>query len=94
MSRYKNTPIINGVYGIWERPKFEKFLEYTYIVRDGDTLDLISYEVYGREDWYYAIAVANNIIHPFKDLKVGMELKIPDPEEILKFEGGLWNIQI
>ncbi len=90
MGRYKNTPVLpDGSYGLWQRPEFKRFLDYTYTVKDGDTLDLISYEVYGREDWYYAIAVANDIIHPFKDLKVGMVLKLPHPEEIIKFEGGL-----
>lgn len=88
--RYINTPILeDGSYGIWERPDFNRFLDFTYTVKEGDTLDLISFEVYGREDWYYAIAVVNNIIHPFKDLKVGMVLKLPHPEEILKFEAGV-----
>ncbi len=88
--RYINTLILeDGSYYIWERPEFKRFLDFSYTVKEGDVLDLISYQIYGREDWYYAIAVANDIIHPFKDIKVGMTLKLPHPEEILKFEAGI-----
>ena len=89
MSRFANTPVLSeGAYALWERPTFKRFLPEMWIVREGDMLDLIAYEVYGKHEWWWAIAVANNILNPLRELKVGMKLKLPDPSEIERFEEG------
>ena len=89
MSRFAETPVLSdGSYALWVRPVFRKFLPEVWVVREGNMLDLIAYEVYGRHEWWWAIATANNILNPLRDLKVGMELKLPDPSEIERFEEG------
>ncbi len=89
MSRFARTPLLaNGAYALWEKPVFRKFLPETWTVREGDMLDLIAYEMYGRHEWWWAIAVANRILHPLRDLRIGMVLRLPDPVEIERFEEG------
>jgi len=85
MSRLTRTPILkDGSFGLWERPpKFREFLPEKWIVREGDMLDLIAYEVYGRHDWWWVIAVANGIMNPLRELRPGKELLLPSPFEIL-----------
>lgn len=86
MSRFAKTSVLpDGSYALWERPIFRRFLGEAWVVKEGDTLDLVAYEVYGRHEWWWAIAVANNILNPLKDLRVGMVLRLPDPMEIERF---------
>ena len=86
MSRFAKTPVLpDGAYALWVRPFFRRFLEERWVVREGDMLDLIAYEVYGKHEWWWAIAVANNILNPLRELKVGMVLKLPEPLEIERF---------
>lgn len=46
-------------------------------------LTLISYEYYNRVDFWWIIAAANGIFFPTKDLKPGMELRIPSQQSVL-----------
>lgn len=45
-------------------------------------LDLISYKFYGTSTYDWAIADANNIEDPIKDITIGKALKIPSINEI------------
>ena len=39
--------------------------------------DLISYRVYGEEKYWWILCVANGIIDPYTEIKVGMEISVP-----------------
>jgi len=44
----------------------------------GDRLDLLSFHYYGTSRLWWAIAIANNIQNPFKEIKPGTMIRIPD----------------
>lgn len=48
-----------------------------HTVKEGETLQNISYRYYGDSGKWYLIAEYNNILNPFKELKEGMVLIIP-----------------
>lgn len=51
-------------------------LTHIRIVKDGDTLPLMSYRIYGDSKYYLEVAKANNIIN-FRKLKTGQEIFFP-----------------
>lgn len=48
----------------------------TYEVNDNDWFDQISYKYYEDQDIWWLIALTNNILNPFEELDVSMNLKI------------------
>ena len=85
-SRYRNTSIYKNddghyYFGIWKVPKIDEQPEdIYYTIRYGQSLNLatISYEKYGTKDLWWVIAVANNILDPFTELKVNDVIRIPN----------------
>ncbi|VXB30236.1 conserved hypothetical protein [Flavobacterium sp. 9AF] len=51
-------------------------LTHIRIVKEGDTLPLLSYKIYGDAKYYLEVAKANNIIN-FRKLKTGQEIFFP-----------------
>lgn len=51
-------------------------LTHVLTVREGDTLPLMCWQVYGSSEWYPRVAAANGLAG-FRDLAVGMELVFP-----------------
>lgn len=51
-------------------------LTHIRIVKEGDTLPLMSYKIYGDSKYYLEVAKANNIIN-FRKLKTGQEIFFP-----------------
>ena len=51
-------------------------LTHLRIVKEGDTLPLMSYRIYGDSKYYLEVAKANNIIN-FRKLKAGQEIFFP-----------------
>lgn len=71
-------PVINGTYLDLTRSfKVDGFLKdvhtESYVVKDGDTLDTISYEMYGDVQWWWVIALVNKFTDPFYDLPLSNE---------------------
>ena len=51
----------------------------TYVVRDGDSLEKIAEQVYGRRDRWILLYTANNaLLSDGKPLKAGMTLQVPE----------------
>lgn len=80
VSRYASLPFYYDkekyVYGIGK--KVDKDQPYTtHYVSDGDTLEKLALDYYGRPDYYWAIAQFNNIIDPYEDLSHYAILLIP-----------------
>ena len=51
----------------------------TYTVRDGDSLEKIAEQVYGRRDRWILLYTANNaLLSDGKPLKAGMTLQVPE----------------
>ncbi|WP_394749659.1 CIS tube protein [Spongiimicrobium salis] len=51
-------------------------LTHLVVVKEGDTLPLICYRVYGDSDYYLEVAQYNNILN-FRTLKPGSEIYLP-----------------
>ena len=60
---------------------------FTVTESEKDRLDLVSYSYYGTANYWWVIAIANEIIDPF-DVPVGTSLRIP-PIVSLYNEGGI-----
>lgn len=54
---------------------------YTYITKDNDRWDLISYKYYKNPHMYESIILANPTVEPTPVLESGIELKIPILED-------------
>lgn len=54
---------------------------------DRNDIMLISYNYYGRTDYWRAIAQVNSISNPIEDISIGTELYIPNEYEINKALG-------
>lgn len=96
-SRYVDTPIIDDHhFGTWRLPSFArgyrlidllagvKTVEYTY--KRGDRLDHLSARFFNEEQYWWVIAIVNNIYYPFASggLIPGRKLRIPvDVKDIL-----------
>lgn len=88
-SRYRNTQyykrdIRTGVIRVepstWAPTEIpEEALVRMTEVRPGEAgaLDLISYRVYGTDRLWWVIGFANDIVDPFDEVVVGLELKYP-----------------
>jgi len=64
-------------------PKIEKSFEDRYIIsREGDRLDLLSYEFYGDPRYWVIIANANNLGKGTLDVPSGKQIRIP-PNDII-----------
>lgn len=51
-------------------------LTHSRIVKEGDTLPLMTYRIYGKSEYYLEVARANNISN-FRNLKVGQSIFFP-----------------
>ena len=82
-TRFARTPVYGDHFGLWERPEFRRF-QTVHIVQPGEegALDLISFNYYGTHDYWWAIAVANDILYPLEEVIPGKKLKIPYVEDI------------
>ena len=56
-------------------------LTHIRIVKDGDTLPLMAYRIYGDSRYYLEVARANNITN-FRKLKVGQKIYFPPIEKV------------
>lgn len=56
-------------------------LTHLRTVKDGDTLPLMSYRIYGDSKYYLEVAKANDI-HDFRSLSIGKQLFFPPLEKI------------
>jgi hypothetical protein len=91
-SRYRNTRVykdmtLNQVYfGSWKPPKIIEKLPVTLHIVVADEMhrpDLISFRVYARSDFFWAIALRNGVIMPVVDLAIGQSLVCPHIEDVL-----------
>jgi len=84
-SRYKKTSIYKGsdnqyYYGVWKVPKIDpQPVDVYHTIATGEDLrlDAIAYKYYGNYQLWWVIAVANNILDPFTELKIGQTIRIP-----------------
>jgi len=51
-------------------------------------LDLVSFEIYGKAQWWWVIALANNIVDPFRFPKPGDILIAPQESRIIQLLQG------
>jgi len=68
--------VINGVKG------FENIDSYSYTVKYGDNLKLISYKKYGNIDYWWLIAKINGISDVLENLEVGSKLYLLGEEHM------------
>jgi len=68
----------------WKVPEIDltDYSLYTVTGADVQRIDLISYETYGDVQFWWAIALVNNIANPLCDLVPGTTLVIPKLEAI------------
>ena len=89
-SRYNDTPLVNGRhYRNFILPKAAggmknvDFLEgvktVDYVYKAGDRLDHLAAKFFGEDDYWWVIAIANDISYPFASggLVPGRRLRIP-----------------
>tara|TARA_Y100001972_G_scaffold123410_1_gene170620 strand:- start:222 stop:512 length:291 start_codon:yes stop_codon:yes gene_type:complete len=53
-------------------------LDKYIISREGDRLDLISNNVYGKMDFWWVIAIANNLGKGTLNVPAGLQLRLPN----------------
>ena len=71
-------------FGLWQKPDL-KLTEYgRHVVGPGELgrIDLIAYKYYGNVNYWWAIALANEVKNPLQDLVAGTTLIIPTKEDI------------
>ena len=83
LSRYQQFPIYyhteDNKYTYGTTANLIDTTPYTlYEVKPNDTLDKIALKSYGTPEKYWIIADFNRIQDPYKELKVGEYLKVPD----------------
>jgi len=73
-------------FGIWIKPELKLESYGRHVVSPGEVgrIDLISYDAYGTVNYWWAIALANNIKNPLTDLVPGDTLIIPTREDIME----------
>ncbi len=59
-----------------EEAKSSPDLTHTRLVRDGETLPLLTHEIYGAPDYYLEVALANDLTN-FRSLRPGTTLVFP-----------------
>lgn len=84
---YRNSRIVNGMYTppryILENVDFSDIAGQEFLVQEGDRLDIIAEQIYGKPDYWRAIAIYNDIDY-FFDVKPGEIIKLPkDINQIL-----------
>lgn len=77
----------NKMLNIWKSYKIlhsEEMLCYfeLYVVKDNDWFDNISYEKYETPDYWWIVAMFNNVENPFETLEPGQKLYILKKEYI------------
>ncbi len=79
MNRYKITPIFQvnkgQFYGLWQSPIKEVKLQ-SYIIQEGDRLDILAQKFLGDFRLWWVIAFLNNIQEPL-NLPVGLIIQVP-----------------
>lgn len=60
----------------------DDFLQYAYIVKQGDNLKLISYNKYGSIDYWWLIAKINGITDVLETLEAGRSLILLPKEQM------------
>jgi hypothetical protein len=60
----------------------DDFLQYAYIVKQGDNLKLISYNKYGSIDYWWLIAKVNGITDVLETLEAGSSLILLPKEQM------------
>jgi len=71
---------------VWIPPRLGgiEYELYEVSSEDEGRLDLISYKVYGSEDYFWIIAHANNILDPFNGFSAGNRLKVPNLRQYME----------
>ncbi len=66
-------------WGIWNRPKIDmtKYYVYTLQISDVGRLDRVSFQFYGHERFWWAIADVNGIKNVLADIVPGEVIQIP-----------------
>jgi nucleoid-associated protein YgaU len=87
ITRYKDSDIVkeNGTeyYDIIEPVNSEfRSNDILYNINNGDTLRSISFGLYVDARYWWIIADFNNVINPFEQLKVGIQLRCPSLKRI------------
>jgi len=83
MARYSTQPIkktINGKRTLTTTryPKIPNRISDVYVVAtDGDRLDILAHQFYGRVDYWWIIASANNVGKASLHITEGLQLRIP-----------------
>jgi len=91
-SRYRLTPTkIDDLvspgrfrFETWRVPDIDMTVYNQYTVTEADLMriDLIAYRMLGSVNFWWAIALVNNIANPIEDLEAGMTLRIPTRDAI------------
>lgn len=68
----------------------ENILE-TYDIKDGDTLQSISMDKYGSQDYWFVVALVNHIEDPFYDFPRTIQSLY---QHVLKINGGVYDNKI
>lgn len=89
-SRYTNTKTYvprgqsRRLFTIRERPNIDLSKATYHTWKQGDTLDYLSYLVYGSSAYWWAILDANRFYQSELDIKVGDLIAIPPFTEVVK----------
>lgn len=69
----------DGDYSLEAKPPVvpESSNDIQHTVKDGETLQNIAFRYYGDSGKWYIIAEANKILNPFKELEMGILIRIP-----------------
>lgn len=72
---YELTNIVKSV--ILKRVNIDNtFLYEDFIIREDETLEQISYRVYGTVEYWHIIALVNNIVSPWEDLPMSNDMLV------------------
>lgn len=80
---YRNAVIINYKEGDQSLERTPEVMlksdgDITYTIKEGDTLQAISFRFYGDSDLWYRLADVNGYYNPFEELEIGDEIIIPN----------------
>jgi len=75
-------------------PRIGKKMSDIYVIAtDADRLDILSFQFYGRTDYWWIIAIANNIGRGTLTVPEGAQLRIPtDVEDVIKEYNRINNV--
>lgn len=92
LSRYRSTRAFSDLatqqvfFGTWKPPRIvlRRPVSFRTILPDEVFRpDLLAFRTYGNPNLFWAIALANNIMLPMRDMKVGQNLVLPHVEDVL-----------